>query len=183
MDTTSDAGRKAGMWVIVWGVLLILAGIFAIFAPGAAAIATVLTLSWLFIFAGIVELIYAFHQRAEDGFAWKVLSGIATLALGIVLLMFPIAGAASLALVIGGFMFVTGIANVLLGFKVKPRNGWGWVAFDGLLSIVIAILIAIGWPAGSIGFIGVLVGVCLISGGFWRIRLGRALRSGAVPAR
>jgi uncharacterized membrane protein HdeD (DUF308 family) len=51
-----------------------------------------------------------------------------------------------------------------------------------VLSIVVAIMIASGWPQNSIDFVGILVGFCLISGGVWRIILGRALRA-AHPAR
>jgi uncharacterized membrane protein HdeD (DUF308 family) len=51
------------------------------------------------------------------------------------------------------------------------------VLFDGALSIVIALLIASGWPQNSIDFVGLLVGFCLISHGIWRIMLGRALRT------
>jgi uncharacterized membrane protein HdeD (DUF308 family) len=60
----------------------------------------------------------------------------------------------------------------MLAFKLRPKAGWGWVLFDGALSIAIAILIASGWPQSSIEFVGILVGFCLISGGFWRIMLG-----------
>ncbi len=66
----------------------------------------------------------------------------------------------------------------MLAFKLKPRQGWGWVLFDGILSIVIALLIATGWPNSSIGFVGILVGIVLMYGGVWRIVLGRALRDG-----
>jgi uncharacterized membrane protein HdeD (DUF308 family) len=51
------------------------------------------------------------------------------------------------------------------------------VLFDGILSIAIALMIASGWPQNSIDFVGILVGFCLISGGIWRIVLGRALRA------
>ena len=176
-DAIAPGVRKAGGWVIVWGVLLILAGIVAIFVPAAAAIATALLLAWLFVFAGIVQLVYAIHQRAHEGFAWKLLSALATLALGIAMLLFPIASIASLALLIGAFMLASGISSVMLAWNLRPKAGWGWVMFDGLLSIVIAILIASGWPQNSIGFVGILVGFCMISGGVWRIMLGRALRS------
>ena len=57
--------RRAGVWVIVWGILLIVAGMVAIVAPGTAAIATALLLAWLFVFAGIVQLVYAFQQHAH----------------------------------------------------------------------------------------------------------------------
>ena len=168
--------RKAGGWVIVWGVLLIVAGIVAIVEPGVAAVATTLLIAWLFVFAGVVELVYAFQQRAHDGFAWKLIAGVATLAAGVCMLVFPIASIASLVLLIGAFLMASGISSVLLAFKLRPRAGWGWVLFDGALSIVIAIMIASGWPQNSIDFVGILVGLCLISNGVWRIMLGRALR-------
>jgi uncharacterized membrane protein HdeD (DUF308 family) len=178
-DSKVPETRKAAGWVIVWGVLLIIAGMLAIVVPAPAALAAVLLLAWLFVFAGVVELVWAFHQRTEDGFGWKVASGLATLVLGVLMLLFPVASIASVALMIGAFMFATGLSNVMLGFRLKPKAGWGWVLFDGALSIVIAALIAMGWPQDSVGFVGILVGICLISGGFWRIVLGRAVRSGA----
>jgi uncharacterized membrane protein HdeD (DUF308 family) len=176
-DVAESGMRKAGGWVIVWGVLLIVAGIVAIVEPAVAAVATALLLAWLFLIAGIVELIYAYQQRAHDGLAWKVISGLISLALGIYMLAFPIASIASLALMIGAFLFASGVSSVLLAFKLRPGQGWGWVLFDGALSIVIAIMIASGWPQNSIDFVGLLVGFCLISHGIWRIMLGRALRT------
>lgn len=169
--------RRAGTWVIVWGVLLMVTGIIAIVAPGAAAVATTLLLGWLLVFAGIVEFVYAYQQRAHDGYTWKLISAFAILALGVFMLVFPIASIASLALLVGAFLLASGASSVLLAFDLRPKDGWGWVLFDGVLSIVVAILIASGWPQNSIEFVGILVGFCLISGGLWRIILGRALRS------
>ena len=169
--------HKAGGWVIVWGASLIVAGIIAIVEPAVAAVATALLLAWLFVFAGIVELVYAFQQRAHDGLAWKVISGLALLALGIYMLVFPIASIATLALLIATFLAASGISSALLALRLRPRQGWGWVLFDGVLSIAIAMMIASGWPQNSIDFVGILVGFCLISGGIWRIMLGRAVRA------
>jgi uncharacterized membrane protein HdeD (DUF308 family) len=176
-DAASPNLHKAGGWVIVWGMCLILAGIVAIVEPAVAAIATALLLAWLFVFAGIVELIYAYHQRAHDGLAWKVISGLALLVLGVYMIVFPIASLATLTLLIGAFLAASGVSSVLLAFKLRPKEGWGWVLFDGILSVVIAVMIGSGWPQNSIDFVGILVGFCLISGGIWRIMLGRALRS------
>jgi uncharacterized membrane protein HdeD (DUF308 family) len=113
--------RKAGGWVIVWGVSLIVAGIVAIVEPAVAAIATALLLAWLFVFSGVVELIYAFQQRAHDGLAWKVISGLSLLALGIYMLLFPIASIATLALLIAAFL----AASCSLSSAVRGRAGDG----------------------------------------------------------
>ena len=58
----------------------------------------------------------------------------------------------------------------------KPARGWGWVLADAILSIVVGILIAWGWPGSSIPFIGLLTGFWLLFSGIWRIAL-----DGRVP--
>ncbi|HEX6793185.1 MAG TPA: HdeD family acid-resistance protein [Casimicrobiaceae bacterium] len=166
-------------WSIAWGVLLIIMGILALLMPEIAAFATVLTLGWLLIVAGIVEVVHSFQTRHRSGFGWKLAAGIITLILGLLILFFPIAGVATLALWIGAFIFAGGIVRVILAFRVKPAKGWGWVLFDGILAIVIGGLIAWGWPASSIAFIGLLTGFWLLFSGIWRITLdGRARRPG-----
>jgi uncharacterized membrane protein HdeD (DUF308 family) len=94
-----------------------------------------------------------------------------TLVFGVILLVTPLAGVASLAVLIGSFMFGSGIARTMLAFSLYSQKGWGWVLFDGLLSIGLAILIAIDWPRSSLAIIGMLIGISLISAGVWRILL------------
>ena len=185
MTTTQASISNAGApthsrgWVIFWGILLIVTGILAILMPEVAALATALTLAWLLIFAGIVEIVHAVQTRHRPGFGWKLASGIVTLLLGLSILLFPVAGIASLALMIGAFIFAGGIFRLLLAFRLRPQKGWGWVLFDALLSIVIGGLIAWGWPASSIAFIGLLTGFWLLFTGVWRIILdGRAPQPG-----
>jgi uncharacterized membrane protein HdeD (DUF308 family) len=161
-------------WSVVWGILLIIAGILAVLMPGIAALATALFFGWLLVLSGIFEIIYAFQTRAEGGFGWKLASGILTLILGLAIVFVPLAGIAAMALMVGAFLFAAGISRTALSFRVKPAKGWGWVLFDGLLSIALGILIALGWPANSIAFIGLLTGFTLISTGVWRIMLRHA---------
>jgi uncharacterized membrane protein HdeD (DUF308 family) len=163
--------RPAGGWQVAWGVLLIISGVVAMAMPAAAALATALLFAWLLIVSGGFELGYAIQTRAEAGFGWKLASGILTLLLGIAILWMPLAGVASLAMLVGAFFFVGGITRIVLAFKLKPQRGWGWVLFDGLLSIVLAALIAFGWPESSVAFIGLLAGFWLIWAGVWRILL------------
>lgn len=158
-------------WQLAWGVLLIVTGVFAVLMPGVAALATALVFAWLLILGGGFEIAYAIQTRTRAGFGWKLASGIVTLLLGIAILVMPLAGVASLALLVGAFLFVGGVTRTLLAFRLKPAAAWGWVLFDGILSIVIAILIAIGWPQSSLAFIGLLTGFWLITAGVWRIML------------
>jgi uncharacterized membrane protein HdeD (DUF308 family) len=168
-DATSSHGLQ-----IAWGVLLIVSGILAVLMPGIAALATALVFAWLLIFGGVFEIAYAIQTRSKGGFGWKLASGILTLVLGIAILVLPLAGVASLALLVGAFLFAGGISRTMLAFHFKPHRGWAWILFDGLLSIGLAILIAIGWPQSSLAFIGLLTGFTLIMTGIWRIMLRRS---------
>jgi uncharacterized membrane protein HdeD (DUF308 family) len=181
-DAAPAEVRKAGGWVMVWGVLMIIAGILAILEPPIAALAAELLIAWLFVFVGIVQVMYAIQNRSAPGFRLHILSAILTLLLGVFILMRPTLGIASVALLLGGFLLANGVSEVMHAFRLKPNKGWGWVLLDGLLSIVIAFLIASGWPQSSIAFIGVLVGVMMIYGGIWRILIGSALRNAPPPA-
>src|SRR3569623_565749 len=55
-------------WSIAWGIVLIVIGILALLMPGVAALATAITLGWLLVLAGVVELIHAFQTRRRAGF-------------------------------------------------------------------------------------------------------------------
>ncbi|MDQ2918215.1 MAG: DUF308 domain-containing protein [Casimicrobiaceae bacterium] len=176
MPGTSTRSRG---WSILWGILLIIIGILALLMPEIAALATALTLAWLLVFAGIIEIVHAFQTRRRRGFGWKLVAGIVTLVLGLIILLFPVAGIATLALWIGAFLFAGGIIRLILAFRLRPVKGWVWVLIDGILSIIIGGLIAWGWPASSIPFIGLLAGFWLLFSGIWRIMLdGRAPRAG-----
>jgi len=141
--------------------------------PVVAALATAVVFGGLLALGGACEIVYAVQTRAQQHFAWKLASGVLTLILGIAIVIVPLAGAASLALLVGVFVFMGGAVRTWLALRFRPRRGWGWVLFDGLLSIVLATLIAAGWPESSIAFIGLLTGFVLISAGVWRIVLHR----------
>jgi uncharacterized membrane protein HdeD (DUF308 family) len=167
-------GASESGWRVVYGVLLIIAGILAIVMPGIAALWAVLILGWLLLIGGGIELAYAIQTRHSGHFGWKLASAILNMVLGMAILLLPGAAVASLGFLIGAFLFAGGISRTVFAFRARPMIGWGWVLVDGILSILLAILIAIGWPASSVAIIGVMVGIWFISAGIWRIALRHA---------
>jgi uncharacterized membrane protein HdeD (DUF308 family) len=177
---TTDATRVA-RWVTILGVVMIVAGFLAVLAPGPAALAATIFFGAMFFVGGVAEVAHAVATRTETGFVWKLLSGIAMIVLGALFAIFPLAGIATLALLVGGLLLAHGVCSVMLALKRRPGRGWGWILFDGVLSIVLAIMIAVGWPESSIPIIGLLAGFSLISAGMWRIMLARTLRGEPPP--
>ncbi len=174
LSSINDNPVHGSGWVIAWGVFLVVAGVLALLMPAVAALATALFFGWLLILGGGFEIAYAIQTRARRGFAWKLISGLLSLVLGLAVLAVPVAGVASLALLVGSFLLLGGVARSVLAFHLRPMPHWGWILFDGLLSIALAILIILGWPQSSLAFISLLTGFTLIFNGVWRIALGRA---------
>ena len=57
--------RQASTLSILWGVLLIVFGMFAVGSPFIAAVAVSLAVAWLIILAGVVHLMIAFHAHEQ----------------------------------------------------------------------------------------------------------------------
>ena len=174
--------RQASGWSIVWGVLLILFGIVAISSPLLAAVAVNALIAWLIILAGVIHVVLAFHAHGAGSLIWKLLAGVAYLFIGGYLLMHPFLGVASLTLLLASLFFIEGVLDIVLYFKLRPARGAGWVMFDGLVTLLLALFIAIHWPSSSAWAIGTLVGVSMIMTGVTRLMMSLAVRKIAGTA-
>ena len=168
--------RQASGWSIVWGVLLIVFGIVAIGSPLLAAVAVNALIAWLIIFAGAVHVAVAFHAHGAGSLIWKLLVGLAYIFIGGYLLWHPLRGVASLTLLLASLFFIEGVLDVVLYFKLRPGRGAGWVLFDGLVTLLLALFIGFHWPSSSAWAIGTLVGVSMIMSGVTRVMMSLAVR-------
>jgi uncharacterized membrane protein HdeD (DUF308 family) len=169
-------------WSLALGIALIIAGVLAVLYPVMAAVAASLYIGWFALIAGAIAIAVAIKTRAAPDFGWRLLMGVVYVGLGLLLIANPIAGAASLALLVGAMLVVLGGVEIALALRIKPHRGSGWVLANGILSIALAILIAIGWPLNSLVLIGYLVGFQIIACGVARIAVTAASRKGAAAS-
>ncbi len=150
-------------------------GLAAIASPLIAGAAVGAFVGWLFIVGSIVQVIDAFqHHRSNGSLLVRLLLSLLYLIVGILLVLNPLAGAASLALGIGIFFFIDGVFRVFLAFKVKPARRWGWMLFNGILMIILGIFIWSQWPLNASWILGVWVGIGLLINGITTILFGTA---------
>ena len=64
--------------------------------------------------------------------------------------------------------------SILGSLRLRPVPGWGWWLFDGVVSVLLAVLIFSGWPGNSVRIVALLVGIKLIVSGFNRLALTMA---------
>ncbi len=118
--------REAGMqwWMMLLeGVAGVAAGVVTAIWPGITALALLYLIAIWALLTGVLELMAAVRLRRVISGEWLlVLSGIASLVLGVLLLLFPRAGALAVVLWIGAYALVFGILLVALGMRLRA---WG----------------------------------------------------------
>jgi uncharacterized membrane protein HdeD (DUF308 family) len=114
---------------LVEGVVSILAGVVALLLPlEVAADALVLVIAAWAIVTGAVEIWSAIRLREEiEGEVWLALAGVASILFGLVLFLFPAAGALSLVWLIGSGAIAFGAFLVLLGWRLRGVHEMGKV--------------------------------------------------------
>jgi uncharacterized membrane protein HdeD (DUF308 family) len=168
--------KKASGWSIALGVLMIIAGIIAMFAPWEAGLVITIVVGWSAIFNGIAQIIFGVRTHGGWHVLLEVLLGIIYIIAGIYLLMHPIGGLLALTLILASFLLIYGVFALVLAFQIKPRGGWGWVLFDGIITILLGILIWAHWPFNSDWVVGTLFGISIFMSGVTRLMMSLALR-------
>lgn len=153
-------------------VLMIVLGLIAAAFPFFAGIASTLVFGWVFIFAGIAQIVYAFQSKRAGQVAWKLILGVLYLLAGILILANPLQGLLAFTLVLGITIFVQGIIQVSLAFQFRRTSpNWGWTLTSGIIGIILGIFIWSSFPSSAPWLIGVWVGANLFLDGIWMLTL------------
>lgn len=169
--------EKSVGWSIALSILMILAGLLAIVVPVAAGIAVTIFVGWLLVFCGAAHLVFAWHTRNTGALIWGLLLAIAYIAVGGYVLFHLVAGLASLTFALAIYLFAEAILEFALSFRLRPMPGSRWLLFDGIITLILAILIWRSWPSGAPWVIGTLVGISMLFSGVSRLMLSLAART------
>lgn len=108
-----------------WALLLegltgIAIGLLAFFSPAATALALVYFIAAWGLITGIFEIVTAIQLRREITGEWMmVVGGVLSIGFGILLFVFPAAGALSVVWLIGIYALVFGISEIIFAFRLN----------------------------------------------------------------
>lgn len=152
---------------LIEGIVLLALGIAAVLIPPLATFAITVLIGWLLLVSGIVGLISTVRMRHAPGFAWSLLSALAAIVAGGVLLAWPLSGALSLTVILTVFLFIEGFASIMLA--LNHRHGfsarWTLLLVSGIVDLILGGIIFMGLPGTAAWAIGLLVGINLVFGG------------------
>jgi len=159
--------RRHWVLFLIEGLMLIAFGAIAIIVPGAAALAVTVLLGWLFLLSGILGLVTTIWMRQLPGFWWALLSAVLAIATGAALLWWPFGGVLSLTLGLAIFFLIEGAVSIMyaLDHRREFSGRWGWMLVSGVVDIVLALLILVGFPGTATWALGLLVGINMVMGG------------------
>ena len=107
--------------LLIWGIIAIIAGVSIYAQPLFESVLTLtLVVGFWAIVVGVMEIVTGIRLREEiDSEWWLILAGIASIVFGLLIWMNPLAGALSIAFLIGIWALLVGVLDIILGFRIR----------------------------------------------------------------
>ena len=117
---TRRAAHRSPWLHAVQGVVGIGAGVLTFIWPGVTALVLILFIGAWAIVTGVLEVAAAITLRKEIHGEWLLaLSGLLSIAFGLLVPMFPLAGAAGISWVLATYAMVGGFVLIALGVRLR----------------------------------------------------------------
>ncbi|MDS0281211.1 HdeD family acid-resistance protein [Haloarcula onubensis] len=163
---------------IVGGVLLALLGLLALFTPFITGLALSILLGAALVVGALIHVAAAFSAGSARGVLWQVVLGIVYGVVGISILANPILGLTTLTILVIAFFAVEGIVQLV--WAVTGAGSPLWLGTSGVISLLLAGMLLVGFPATALWAVGVLFGVDLLVTGITMALHGRSERETTV---
>jgi uncharacterized membrane protein HdeD (DUF308 family) len=120
---TSNAKSENWWWIILGGIVGILIGVLTLIQPAAMGEAWLLLIGAWAIVTGIFEVITAIRIRKRiEGEFWMILSGLLSIAFGVLISINPLSGAFAIGTIIGIYALIFGISMIALSLRLRKHQ-------------------------------------------------------------
>lgn len=175
-DELGRIGRHWG-WLLFFGVLMVVAGIFAVAWPGPTVVVLAVLFGIQILVSGIFSFINAFATDESGGMrVWNVIIGILGIVIGLYAIRHIIVSVVALALLIGIYWVAYGISQIYSAIAHQEAPHRGWMGFIGALSVVAGVIVFM-WPGISLVTLAFVLGFWLIVYGIMEIAVAFRVRS------
>lgn len=159
------------------GIATMVIGVLILLAPLVVGMSIIYLLGVLVFVAGAIRFYWAFQAVGWEHRGMMFLVAALTLLCGIVMLTSPVftAGLVTILLVI--YLLLDGLFEITAALRMRPQQGWVWLMFGGVISILLGVLLWHQFPLSGAWAIGVLLGIKLLMVGIVMITLGTSIRT------
>ncbi len=179
VDTMSVEGyslEKEWRTLALAGGIVGLIGILAMAFPLVTGLSLSLAIGALLVVGGIVHGVHAFSARGWRGSLWQIALAVVSVVAGIAVLAAPAVALITLTIALVAYLVVDGIAELAMAMRMPSSRGRTAVAISGVVGLVLAALLWVGFPGTAAWAIGLLVGANLLVTGISMITVAMAAR-------
>lgn len=163
-------------WLMALGAIFVVLGLIAFIYVVGATLASVLFIGVLMAIGGALQIVHAWSCKNWRSFLFWSLSGLLYLVAGVIAILNPLVGAEVLTLIFGASLIASGFFRLWVWVQNRTQTGGGWIAWSGLMTLVVGLIIAAGWPTNSLWVLGLILSVDLLFQGWSMLLLGMALK-------
>ncbi len=167
---------KFGSFTFVIGILLIILGVIGITFPVLVSLATSIFAAGLLFIGGIFWGIHSFKYSPKSVLSW--FKPALLLITGGLLFYSPSSGVEAVGLLLALYLLLDAFGSFTLAQSIHPAKGWGWMVFNGMISVLLATLFLVGWPTTSLWLVGLFISISLLFDGWVLVAIGWALHKG-----
>ena len=166
---------KDGAGSMKWmGILTIIFGVLAMMMPYITGQSVLMLIGILVMAGGVLRLIWAFKAGSLGKGIVVFLIGVLTLLAGFWIITEPFIAAGALTIVLAIYFFADGLVEFIAAFTVE--EGKGWLLFDSVVTVILGVMLFMGFPFSGPLAVGVLLGVKLLLAGIMMLTLGSAVK-------
>ena len=157
--------RAVRTMLVVRAVLAVAFGLVALLWPDLTLLALSLAFGVYALLEGVASVVDALRHRRRSRWWLGLLGGLASVAAGVVALVWPGITAVAFAILVGVWAVVTGLVELARAFRLRQAGGRIWLlALAGALSVAAGVVILL-WPgAGALG-LALVLGVFAVAYG------------------
>jgi uncharacterized membrane protein HdeD (DUF308 family) len=176
-DMLARLGRHWG-WLLVYGVLTLLAGIAVLAWPGETLLVLAVLFGVQLIISGIFRFVAALATDDLTGGTRVLLAllGVLSVIIGLWAVRHVLLTLLALTVFLGIYWIVSGVIDIFTALSHRGMQSRGWTAATGVLSLI-AGLIVLAFPGLTLLGLAVILGIWLIIFGVMEMTSAFRLRS------
>ena len=144
---------------IFQGMIFVLGGALVAVFPGVTALNTELLIGVVLLLTGGFQLILTLRSKMHW---WSLLSACLSIVIGTVILWKPLPVLLTLVTLLAIFMTLEGLLELLLAFQFRAVRNWRWMLFSGGITLILAAVLWIGFPAFDVLYLSWVIATNLI---------------------
>ncbi|MEE4015554.1 DUF308 domain-containing protein [Roseibium sp. FZY0029] len=170
--------QQATRRLTIIGVVFVVVGLLVMLLPSIATLAAERLVASMLILWGGAGLWCMVEMRSAPEWRYGAGAFAFMLIVGLIFVIFPVAGIGTLSILMIIAFLIEGIVFILLGLRSSSYlANWRWLVSSGACSLIVGLIVVLGWPNSAPSMLGLLLGANFLSNGLSLVMLSRSGRA------